>query len=839
VDKYVRKAIGKCEENVKVKIVIPLLELLNYSPQQDMDFEHHIENKRADVALMLDNKPKLLVETKDLDESLDNHVDQALEYAYNKGVEWVILTNGLEIRLYKSFIPNIPKKDRLLFTTTLQKLPQSFDALFELIAKEHLQEARKLTERAESIRESITAKILIEDLALCMERLFRDLVSQFKIRYETDEKFKKIIDGWATDVKMDISDPNLIEKLCREGAYTLINRVLFLRICEDKGHIKAKLSKDAITKWREMVENPSNLLNIAFKEIGERFEGLYKSPLFDSINFEDIDWNFDTISFVLDKLGGCDFSKISKDILGRAYEQHISREERKKLGQFYTPDFVIDYILDQVGISPEKKILDSACGSGGFLMRAYDRLKKQYLEQGWAEEAIHKQILENNLYGIDINPFATQLTVMNLLLKDLDHPTDKINVVEGDTLEKLEHSFDFDIYQKESALKGVTRADKKLSHGMLLRRGPFDIVVGNPPYISFGTRGTRGADEEKRKYLRFLRKNYPSSAEYKISIYAIFIDRGIDLLANKGRLGYIVPDSFLLGRYYSKIRRRILNSCAIIKICLFQKDFWKLGIVGLPVILILQKEEDRQKRLQNELEVCKCTIDPVSGEYVFKENRYKQKYFETIPFNRFRLFFSKQSKDLVQKMESNSSLLGKFVTIHTGIRPKGNRKQVISNSKLGNSWQKGLVSGAEVFRYALRYAGHFLNIEPKLLWSGGWDPKVVSSKKLLLRRTGDSLVATYDDKAFYHLDNIHSIVPKVSDMHLKYILAILNSKLINYYLVDKMLSLNKQLNDPEFTNQKEKIQEKIDATDREINRKVYKLYQLTEDEITIVEGRDK
>jgi hypothetical protein len=78
VDKYVRKASGACEENVKIKIVIPLLNLLGYSTQQDMDFEHHVQNKKADIALLLENKPKLLVETKDLDEQLDNHVNQGL-----------------------------------------------------------------------------------------------------------------------------------------------------------------------------------------------------------------------------------------------------------------------------------------------------------------------------------------------------------------------------------------------------------------------------------------------------------------------------------------------------------------------------------------------------------------------------------------------------------------------------------------------------------------------------------------------------------------------------------------------------------------------------------------
>ncbi|MFC2014239.1 N-6 DNA methylase [Chloroflexota bacterium] len=393
IDKYVRKASGACEENVKIKIVIPLLNLLGYSTQQDMDFEHHVQNKKADIALLSDNKPKLLVETKDLDEQLDNHINQGLNYAYYKGIEWVMLTNGSEIRIYKSFIPGISNpKDRLLFETALQKLPESFDNLLELVGKEHLQEAKKLSEKADGVRENITAKILIDDLTRCRERLVSDLLAQFKTRYETDNEFEDIIDTWASDVKMDVSDPDMIDKLCREGAYTLINRVLFLRICEDKGHIKSKLSKDAITKWRQMVEKPSKLLSLAFSEIGERFEGLYKSPLFDSIRFEDIDWKTDSINFVLDKLGEHDFSKISKDVLGKAYEQHISREERKKLGQFYTPDGLIDYILNVVGISLDKKILDPACGSGGFLIKSYDRLKKQYIEQGWDEKVRHKPI---------------------------------------------------------------------------------------------------------------------------------------------------------------------------------------------------------------------------------------------------------------------------------------------------------------------------------------------------------------------------------------------------------------------------------------------------------------
>lgn len=287
VDKYVRRAGGRVEENVKIKLTLPLLELLGYDVQKDMDFEHHVRDKRADIALLFESVPKMIVETKDLDANLDYHVNQALDYALKEGVDWVVLTNGIEIRLYKSYITGLTPLDRKIFSTQLSELPQTFSSLAERISKENLQTAKRIIKEAEEVRETVTANILITDLAECKKRLFLDLLDQFKIRYKDDQKFKEIIDAWADRVNMSLDDPKLIEKLCTEGAYTLINRLLFLRICEDRGHIKAKFNKDMLKEWRAMVEKPSRMLGLAFTEIAEKFEGLYRAPLFDDIRFED------------------------------------------------------------------------------------------------------------------------------------------------------------------------------------------------------------------------------------------------------------------------------------------------------------------------------------------------------------------------------------------------------------------------------------------------------------------------------------------------------------------------------------------------------------------------
>ena len=105
-DVLVGKKTG-VEENIKLKIVIELLKLLGYDIVKDMDFEHYVKNKRADIAILYGGKPKIIIECKSIEKELDKHIEQALSYAIKKQVNYVILTNGIEIRLYKSFIENI------------------------------------------------------------------------------------------------------------------------------------------------------------------------------------------------------------------------------------------------------------------------------------------------------------------------------------------------------------------------------------------------------------------------------------------------------------------------------------------------------------------------------------------------------------------------------------------------------------------------------------------------------------------------------------------------------------------------------------------------------------
>jgi len=447
---------------------------------------------------------------------------------------------------------------------------------------------------------------------------------------------------------------------------------------------------------------------------------------------------------------------------------------------------------------------------------------------------------------------------MNLLLKDLDHPTGEINVVEGDTLEKKEESFaklslEFRGTPKETPIKVLTGTGKEISYFTLLQKAPFDIVIGNPPYISFGLRGVDKIAKEKMKELKMY---FPHSAEYKISIYALFVERGLQLLKKGGRLGFILPDSFLLGKYFRGLRKYILDTCKIKEIVLFEKDFWKYGVVGRPVILILEKESDEKRRLTNKV------IARYSTASGFKSYSYEQNYFHSEPrLYRFRLFFDKESKAIVDSVERGSIPLSpNTATIASGLIGKKGKEGIISKRKIGEDWLPGLLSGSEMGRYSLSWEGNFILFDKEAIKSG-YEEARYFEEKILLRQTEDDLVGVLDRDNFLCLNNLHVINRANKNYDLHYMLAILNSKLMDHYyhlislekgramaqididvleqlpiksatpekqkeftvLVDKILELNKRLSG---SDQGKKIRKEIQYIDNQIDRKVFELYSI-------------
>ncbi|NVM04749.1 MAG: N-6 DNA methylase, partial [Candidatus Helarchaeota archaeon] len=462
----------------------------------------------------------------------------------------------------------------------------------------------------------------------------------------------------------------------------------------------------------------------------------------------------------------------SRDILGERFQETIKKEERKLLGQFYTPEEIVEYIIDRVEIDINKKIIDLSCGSGRFLLKAYERLYKIYEEKNYPVNRIHRTILKKNLYGIDINPLAVRLTEMNLILKGKEYFSGKINIFEGNSLLKLNGSEEIELFKNEKL-----NARDTLSSCIKIRNNQFDIAIGNPPYLSYGLKGTGKLEKEWHDYVK---RNYSYSAQYKISTYALFIERGIEILKNGGFLGFILPDSFLLGRYFSKLRRFILDTCEIKEIVIFGKDFWKSGLVGKPVILILKKEKEKYTRENNYIKISyfKNLRSLYKKEHI--SYSYKQNYFTRIKHNRFRLFFKKQSKEKVERLERAEYRIKDIISFSSGLIGKKRKENIISMNKINDNWYPGLHSSSEVNRYIINYKGGYISFEKEKLKSGFKKAKYFEPK-LFLRQTGDSVKAAYDEGNLLCLNNLHVGNLINERFNILYILAILNSRLINEY----------------------------------------------------------
>ncbi|MBZ2164491.1 Eco57I restriction-modification methylase domain-containing protein [Methanobacterium spitsbergense] len=444
-------------------------------------------------------------------------------------------------------------------------------------------------------------------------------------------------------------------------------------------------------------------------------------------------------------------------------------KEELKQSVLFNLDKMVLVVLDALKIHYKDKI---------------DDIKRVLLKKDMQSYAKAMSLLKD-LYSYSTEGEAEQLKIV---IESIRKPIyDKINGVFYDYIRSEGIKITRDEYDLLEPLHWMVDFNE-----IFLNDG-FDIVIGNPPYLTFSrVSGSKGIEKKLLKsYKEYLTDYYTSSAEYKISTYAIFMNKGISLLNKDGFMSYITPDSFLIGRYYSKLRNFIMNTCKIERILLFREDFWKVGVIGFPVIAIFKKEDDNVKREDNNLTaICTKSIKAFN-KGILKQYCYPQNYFRTIQYNRFRLFFDQFSKILVEKIESKSLQAGDVVSLHVGIRPRIGYKNISSKTPKDDKWKKGLIKGNEITHFNVNYCHNYINLDPDLLWAGGFDKDIIKQDKLLMRKTGDSLITALDTDGLYHLDIMHSIVLKDKKYDLKFLMALFNSKLLNHYYHLTNLSLGR------------------------------------------------
>ncbi|PZS04481.1 MAG: restriction endonuclease subunit M [Candidatus Chloroheliales bacterium] len=446
-----------------------------------------------------------------------------------------------------------------------------------------------------------------------------------------DVAFLKEIEGWRAELARNvaINNPQLSVANLNYAVQMTLDRLIFLRICEDRnievgGQLLGLTNGAAIyDRLRQLFRRADARYNSGLFHFDEERGREEPDELTLNLKIDDTPLR-NIITHLYYPTSPYIFNVIPVEILGQVYEQFLGRvitvsgsgtgrkveveekpEVRKAGGVFYTPKYIVDYIVAHtVGEllkhkTPKQaaslKILDPACGSGSFLLGAYGYLLNWHLH--WYREhepqkhgkqvfqvskdewrlttEEKKRILRNNIYGVDVDQQAVEVTKLSLLLKVLEGETDQsiaqqLSFFHERALPDLSDNIkcgnsligpEFNITQlplitsdeREKAESRVNAFDWAGSDGFaeIMKAGGFDAVIGNPPYIRIQTM----MDEPGgRETLDYYKQHYAAANRGNYDIYVIFVEKGLALLNQRGRLGYILPHKFFNAKYGEPLR---------------------------------------------------------------------------------------------------------------------------------------------------------------------------------------------------------------------------------------------------------------------------------------------
>lgn len=428
----------------------------------------------------------------------------------------------------------------------------------------------------------------------------RNKLAELEDEYEIYQRFHSDYETWVQlSNRQDNDDTENKEAFCRESVYVQLNKILLIRIAEDKNLANTMISNGGVHRYFDFWDDFSryvsrdyiDLFETATEDLSEVYDYLYSRRLFDWGIQSDFNSSLNgVLQRTLWHLNHYNFENVDRDVLGQLYQEHIPPEERKALGEFYTPTAVVDLILDSVGYTADKQLereeydlIDPACGSGTFLVRAADRLLDRLNEKGVPpRDAI--EIVQQRIYGLDLNPFACHIAELNLLFqvidlykkvkdKNPDYTLSRFQIYRTDSL-RSERKESLATLQS-SAIQRQYREERRRA-SQIKERENYGFVVGNPPYVRIQNLPEGPARQEYDDY---------DTAHYNYDIYILFIERAAELLAEDGKLGFIVSNKFTENRYGAKIQDYILQHYQLQEIINFGDVSVFEGVLAYPMIL--------------------------------------------------------------------------------------------------------------------------------------------------------------------------------------------------------------------------------------------------------------
>ena len=973
---------------IRQDFIDPLFETLGWDvsnkggvpvgPQREVIPEDAIRvrgaTKAPDYGFYVGGARKFFVEAKKPSVNLAGDTSPAFQlrrYAWSAKLPLSVLTDFEEMALYDCRYE--PKKEdgprtaRLNFLT-YEQYPERWDEIASIFSKDAV-----LSGSLETYAEQTKRKRGTETV---------------------DTAFLKKIEGWRSDLARDLASRNdLNRRQLNHAVQMTIDRIIFLRMAEDRGieeygELHSIVDGDGVYRR----------LFALFQEADDR----YNSGLFHFRSERDRQEKPDTLTPALrveDELlrriirslyypeSPYEFSVLPVDVLGQVYEQFLGKvirledghkavveekpEVRKAGGVYYTPTYIVDYIVEHTvgkllegkrpgprGGASKLKLVDPACGSGSFLIGAYQYLldwhRDQYVEDGAEkhQKVLYrgrggewrltidekKRILTNNIYGVDIDPQAVEVTKLSLLLKVLEGETDETlesqlrlfaeralpdlddNIKCGNSLigpdfyeddqmallDEGEH-YKINVFDWKSAFPQVFEGDNP----------GFGAVIGNPPWLMAGYHVPTS--------LAYLRERF-ESAKGKFDLYYLFIEQSCRLVSAGGMFGMIVPNKFFHTSAASSLRTLMAQPKWIRNIVDFGDEQVFQTATNYSCLLFLEKQlgpRPTYKRAR-------------AGLRIVEEFEVPWSTLTSEPWH----FENEGVRNLFIRLESAGEPLRSMAArFGTGVQSGADRLLTVDHAGAGrqnleSDLVRPVLRGRDVRRYALPQASKLLIFPYKVRedefvilseielqrYKAIYKLLLNSREKLAQRVWFGKGAEELSDKWYgmMYLDSYrsfsspHILTPSLSDRSnfargtgdlfatgtagvtsfiprvdlaesILYILGILNSGLLSFYaishspvfsggyykfsapylrqlpirriefsdpadkarhdqmveLVERMLSLHERLAEAKIERERSIIQHQVDATDRQIDQLVYELYDLTDEEIEIVEQESR
>ncbi|MDI6803092.1 MAG: N-6 DNA methylase [Bacteroidota bacterium] len=468
------------------------------------------------------------------------------------------------------------------------------------------------------------------------------------------------------------------------------------------------------------------------------------------------------------------------------------------------------------------KIIDIACGSGSFLIEVYSQLldyhTKYYNEfpekakkgdvetrEGKIVLSLKKrqEILTNNIYGVDIDFQATEVTQLSLYLKLLEDVTmndafqysllkEKIlpdlrnNIVCGNSLigrEILEGKLFDD--EAEHTLKPMNFEDAfpEIMNPSTRSGGGFDVVVGNPPYRVIGK------EDAESHITGYLQSKY-SSFQYKADLYHLFIERSVSLLKANGMLGYITPNTWFTLQFTKNLRSLVLNNSLVQKLLIFNHKVFGDANVDT-AITVLRKGTKRENTDKVQVWSFPKVFSPELISTMTPQRFSQLKWQKDEPY-RFETRVSFQLEQLLSKIKSQSKELGVIARASLGTQAynsgKHTKEQIVkrvfhASKKLSDEYLPE-IAGSDVGRYSLQWQkkeyiryGPWLHDYRTMEW--------LSGQRLLIREiTGKGIYkicATYLEDTYCNYKTILNVIYREDrTFSMKFLLGVLDSRLISF-----------------------------------------------------------